>query len=204
MKSVLAVALRLATTLGLALLVPLMGRATPGTTAPGNCTSHTGSYTLNLIITVNGQGMPSVSPSTNENNTCVQGGDMVSADTSRLPSGATWSFTFVQNVNLFQNGCQFGNAQHSSCRVVASPPPYTYIYQVTVNGKSIDPRIIVKGTGMARRAAVPIYDLIAAAPTSRSAPGVFAPAAKARPGRIQVPASGDGNLPRNSAAKRES
>ena len=150
MKNTLATAIRFMAALGIASLVPVLGSATPGTSAPGNCTSHTGSYTLYLTVTVNGQGVPSVTPSTNENNTCVQGGDLVSVITSSLPSGATWSFAFVQNVNLFQNGCQFGNGsgQNSSCRVLTSPPPYTYTYQATVNGQSIDPKIIVKGSSM--------------------------------------------------------
>ncbi|HXJ93349.1 MAG TPA: hypothetical protein VMT20_10775 [Terriglobia bacterium] len=176
MRSVLAIVIRLATTLGLALLVPLMGSATPGTSAAGNCTSHNGGYTLTLTLTVNNQGVPSVSPSTNANGTCVQGGDTVSVDSSSLPANATWSFTFATNVNLFQNGCQFGNGsqQHSSCKVLASPPPYTYTYQVTVNGNSIDPKIIVKGTGMPARAGVPRDDLMTAASASRSVSKSFA------------------------------
>lgn len=150
MKSIPAIAIRLTVALGLALLVPAMGGATPSTSAAGACTTHSGTNTFSITLTVNGQGTPSVSPTTNLNGTCVQGGDTVSVNTSSLPANATWSFTFSTNVNLFQNGCQFGNGsgQHSSCQVLTSPPPYTYTYQVTVNGNSIDPRIIVKGTGM--------------------------------------------------------
>src|SRR5215472_15118995 len=146
MRSILAIAIRLTTTLGIALLSPLLGSATPGTSAAGNCTAHSGSWTLTLTVTVNGQGVPSVSPSSNENGNCVQGGDTVSANTSGLPANATWSFGFPTNVNLFQNGCQFGNGngQHPSCLVLTSPPPYTYTYRVTVNGVSSDPKIIVK------------------------------------------------------------
>ena len=185
MKSILAAAIRFTAALGLASLVPVVGGATPGTSAPGPCTPHSGTSTLILTVTVNNQGVPSVSPSTNENGACVQGGDTVSVDTSRLPPSAAWNFAFVQNVNLFQNGCQFGNGsgQQSSCRIVSSPPPYTYNYQVTVNGKSIDPRIIVKGTGMPSAALI----------QNRSKPAAF-----------QVPVRGGGNLSRNSAAKRES
>jgi hypothetical protein len=150
MKSIPAIAIRLTAALGLALLVPAMGGATPGTSAAGACTAHSGTNTFSITLTVNGQGTPSVSPATNLNGPCVQGGDAVSVNTSSLPSGASWSFTFAVNVSLFQNGCQLGNGsgQQSSCRIVSTPAPFTYIYQVTVDGNSIDPRIIVKGTGM--------------------------------------------------------
>jgi hypothetical protein len=166
MKNILATAIRFTAALGLASLVPVLGGATPGTSPAGPCTSHSGAKTFTITLTVNNQGVPSANPSTNENGTCVQGGDTVSANTLSLPSGSTWSFTFAQNVNLFQNGCQFGNGsgQHSSCQVVASPPPYTYTYQVTVNGNSIDPKIIVKGTGM----------------PAASYPGISAPETKGR------------------------
>lgn len=156
MENTLATAIRFAAALGLASLVPASGRATPGTSAAGACTSHSGSYTLTLTLSVNGQGVPSVSPSTNANGNCVQGGDTVSVNSSGLPANASWSFSFP-NVSLFQNGCQFGSGsgQRSSCTVMASPPPYTYTYQVTVNGQSIDPRIIVKGSGMPAGVRVP-------------------------------------------------
>jgi hypothetical protein len=150
MKSIPAIAICLTGALGLALLVPATGGATPGTSAAGACTAHSGTHTFSITLTVSGQGTPSVSPTTNQNGTCVQGGDAVSVNTSSLPAGAAWSFTFAVNVSLFQNGCQLGNGsgQQSSCRVVSTPAPFTYTYQVTVNGNSIDPRIIVKGTGM--------------------------------------------------------
>jgi hypothetical protein len=157
MKNILATAIRFMAALGLASLVPVLGGATPGTSPAGPCTSHTGANTFTITVTVNNQGVPSVNPITNENGICVQGGDTVSVDSSGLPANATWSFTFSTNVNLFQNGCQLGNGaqQHSSCQVLTSAPPYTYTYQVTVNGNSIDPRIIVKGSGMPAGVRVP-------------------------------------------------
>lgn len=150
MKSVLGTVARFTLVFGMALLVPVIGGATPGTSAAGQCTAHSGTSTFGIKLTVNNQGTPSVDPSTNLNGTCVQGSDTVSVDTDSLPSGATWSFTFAENVALFQNGCQLGNGsnQSSSCKVVTSPGAFTYEYEVTVNGKSIDPKIIVRGSGM--------------------------------------------------------
>lgn len=150
MKNILGTVARFAAALGMALLVPVIGGATPGTSAAGQCTSHSGTNTFSITLSVSNSGTPAVSPSTNANGTCVQGSDTVSVDTDSLPANATWSFTFAENVALFQNGCQLGNGpnQQSSCTVVQSPGAFTYEYRVTVNGKSIDPRIIVRGSGM--------------------------------------------------------
>ncbi len=148
MKGILQSAIRVATAIGIALLVPAITAATPGVSPAGNCSTHNGTTNFPISLNVDGNGNPVASPSTNLNSTCVQGGDTVSVNTSNLPANSTWSFTFATNVALFQNGCQLGNqtsSQKSSCQIVTYPITYTYTYQLTVNGKSVDPKIIVKG-----------------------------------------------------------
>jgi len=153
MTSVFAIVTRLTPALGLALLVPVVGSATPGTFPAGNCTSHSGTTLFPIKLTVDNQGIPSVDPATNENGTCVQGGDTVSVDASSLPPGSSWWFGFAQNVSLFRNGCQLGNGsgKQSTCQVVSYPGALTYEYKVTVGANSIDPKIIVKGSGAPAR-----------------------------------------------------
>lgn len=155
MKAISTFAMSLVAATGLALLIPAGAYATVGSGPVEVCTTPTAAYTFTVNISVASDGTPIATPSTNKNGTCVMGGDIISFDTSALPSGATWSAKFPTPTagGLFQNNCKFGNGSNesSSCTVVASPPSGTYSYSVTVNGHTLDPRVIIKGATRRRR-----------------------------------------------------
>ncbi|HEV2177462.1 MAG TPA: hypothetical protein VGW33_09720 [Terriglobia bacterium] len=137
---------------GVALLVPASAGATLGSSPIEACTDPTGTYTFTVTITLAQDGTPIATPATNKNGTCVDGGDIIAFV---LPAGATnWSASFPTPTagSLFQNNCTFGNGtgESSSCTVVNSPSSATYSYSVTVNGKTLDPHVIIKG-GARRR-----------------------------------------------------
>lgn len=155
MRRILNWTLSLAAVLGFTLLVPAGARANIGSGTPEACTDPSGPYTFTVTITVAQDGTPIASPTTNKNGTCVDGGDTIAFDVSGLPSGATWSATFpTPNArSLFANDCTFGNGanESSSCTVVSDPASATYSYTVTVNGKTLDPRVIIKSSARRKR-----------------------------------------------------
>ena len=151
MKTVFRAVCVVCAALSAVVMIPSRARASVSAGAVQPCTVPSGPFTFVVKLTKGSGGMPSASPGTNKDSTCVMGNDTISFDTSALSPTDTWSATFPTPgaLSLFQNACQFGSGsgQSSSCRVIARPASGTYSYTVTINGVTLDPHVIIKNSG---------------------------------------------------------